>query len=92
MSDQPLNVTQIDLTGQPLPAALPVITDAIERAVGGESVDLTTGDETAVKYMVPTAAVRGVRAAFRREPAGGWRVELRPRAPRPAGSEEVRGG
>ena len=92
MSDQPLNVTRIDLTGQPLPAALPVIMDAIERAVGGESVDLTTGDETAVKYMVPTAAVRGVRAAFRREPAGGWRVELRPRAPWSAGSEEVRGG
>lgn len=91
MRDHSQNVTQIDLTGQPLPAALPAITDAIERAVGGESVDLTTGDETAVKYMVPTAAVRGVRAAFRRDPAGGWRVELRPRAPRPAGNEEVRG-
>ncbi|RJQ10423.1 MAG: hypothetical protein C4558_04775 [Dehalococcoidia bacterium] len=84
-------MTQIDLTGQPLPAALPLITDAIERAVAGESVDLTTGDETAVKYMVPTAAVRGVKAAFRREPAGGWRVELRPRAPRPTEKEETRG-
>ena len=71
MSDQPTGVTRIDLNGQALVAALPTITDAIERAVGGESVDLMTGDETAVKYMVPTAAVRGVRAAFRREPAGG---------------------
>ncbi|MBM4410389.1 MAG: hypothetical protein FJ037_03520 [Chloroflexi bacterium] len=90
MSEQP-SVRQIDLTGQTLPVALPVITDAIERAVGGESFDLTTADETAVKYIVPTAAVRGVRAAFRREPAGGWRVELRPRAPRPR-SEEAQGG
>ncbi len=92
MSEGLPNVTRIDLTGQPLLAALPAITDAIERAVGGESVDLTTGDETAVKYMVPTAAVRGVRAAFRREPAGGWRVELRPRAPRSAGNGEAQGG
>lgn len=91
MSDS-MPVTQIDLTGQPLLAVLPVITDAIERAVGGESLDLTTGDETAVKYVVPTAAVRGVRAAFRREPAGGWRVELRPRTPRPAEGEEARNG
>lgn len=92
MSEGLPNVMRIDLTGQPLLAALPVISDAIERAVGGESVDLTTGDETAVKYMVPTAAVRGVRAAFRREPAGGWRVELRPRAPRPVESEEAQSG
>lgn len=84
MSDPPTSPTLIDLTGQPLPSALPVITDAIERAVGGEPIDLMTGDETAVKYVVPTAAVRGVKAAFRREPAGGWRVELRPRASRPA--------
>lgn len=91
MSQSSSDATQIDLTGQPLAAALPVITDAIERAIGGESVDLTTGDETAVKYIVPTAAVRGVRAGFRREPAGGWRVELRPREPRPAGSKEARG-
>lgn len=92
MSEGLGDVTRIDLTGQAILVALPAITDAIERAVGGESVDLTTGDETAVKYMVPTAAVRGVRAAFRREPAGGWRVELRPRASRPAGNEEARSG
>lgn len=84
-------VTTIDMTGRPLPQTLPVITDAIERAVGGESLDLMTDDETAVKYMVPTAAVRGVKAAFRREPAGGWRVELRPRAPRPASEEQGNG-
>ncbi len=76
----------IELGARPLPETLPLVSEAIERAVAGEAIDLTTRHEVVVKYVVPTAAVRGVKAGFRRDPHEGWRVELRPRA-RPASTE-----
>ncbi|MFA7249079.1 MAG: hypothetical protein WC273_05540 [Dehalococcoidia bacterium] len=77
--DQP-SVTQIPLGARSLPQSLAAIEDAITRAAGGESLDLTTEHDVIAKYVVPTAAVRGVKSSFRRDPELGWRIALRPRA------------
>lgn len=73
------SVASIALGARSLPDAFAEVESAIERAVAGESLDLTTSDELTVKYVVPTAAVRGVRAAFKKDAELGWRVTLRPR-------------
>jgi len=80
----------IALGDRSLPDAFADVEAAIERAASGEALDLTTADELVVKYVVPTAAVRGVRSAFRRDAALGWRITLRPRA-KVQGSEQARG-
>ena len=83
MTTEP-EVTEIAWDDQPLPALLEAIEDAIARAAAGESLDLTTTHDVVVKYVVPTAAVRGVKAAFRRDREDHWRITLRPRSPRAA--------
>lgn len=80
MSDVDPTVTEIALGAQPLPTILDAVEDAIVRAAGGEALDLTTEHDVVVKYVVPTAAVRSVRAAFRKDGESGWRVTLRPRS------------
>lgn len=72
-------VTQIALGARPLPQTIADIEDAIGRAAGGELLDLTTEHDVIVKYVVPTAAVRGVKSSFRRDTELGWRIALRPR-------------
>jgi hypothetical protein len=72
--------TEVALGAQALPLTLDAIEDAIVRASGGEAIDLTTEHEVVVKYVVPTAAVRGVRAGYRRDGEGAWRITLRPRS------------
>ena len=72
-------VTEIALGTRTLPQSIAEIEDAITRAVHGELLDLTTKHDVIVKYVVPTAAVRGVRSSFRRDVELGWRVTLRPR-------------
>ena len=74
-------VAVIELGARRLPETLPLVSDAIERTIAGEAIDLTTEQEVVVKYVVPTAALRGVKVGFRSDPQGGWRVELRPRVP-----------
>lgn len=71
--------TPIALGDRSLPDAFAEIEAAIDRAAAGESLDLTTSDDLVVKYVVPTAAVRGVRSAFKKDADLGWRVTLRPR-------------
>lgn len=80
---EPSPVSEIALGARPLPQTVAEIEDAITRAGAGESLDLTTEHEVIVKYVVPTAAVRGVRSSFRRDPALGWRIALRPRTTTP---------
>ena len=80
MNEAEQTVTEIALGAQPLPLTLDAIEDAIVRAAGGEAIDLTTEHDVVVKYVVPTAAVRRVRAAFRRDGEAAWRVTLRPRS------------
>jgi hypothetical protein len=82
MTQPPAEATHVALGDRALPQTLAEIEAAIGRAVDGEALDLTTTHEVIVKYVVPTAAVRGVRASFRRDPDLGWRVALRPRAVR----------
>ncbi len=77
------SVTSIALGERTLPDAFADVEGAIARAAEGEAVDLTTADDLIVKYVVPTAAVRGVRAAFKRDEVAGWRITLRPRAGAP---------
>jgi len=72
-------VTEIALGARPLPQTIADIEDAIVRAAAGELVDLTTQHDVVVKYVVPTAAVRGVKSSFRRDAELGWRIALRPR-------------
>ena len=73
-------VTEIAFGGRTLAQTIADIEDAIVRAAAGESLDLTTEHDVIVKYVVPTAAVRGVKSSFRRDADRGWRVTLRPRA------------
>lgn len=85
-ADQPA-VTEIALGSRPLPQTIADIEDAIGRAAGGELLDLTTEHDVIVKYVVPTAAVRGVKSSFRRDSELGWRIALRPRTAGAAKSE-----
>lgn len=78
-SAEPIPVTEIALGARPLPQTIADIEDAIGRAAGGELLDLTTEHDVIVKYVVPTAAVRGVKSSFRRDADLGWRIALRPR-------------
>ena len=80
MNEAEPTVTEIALGAQALPLTLDAIEDAIVRASGGEAIDLMTEHDVVVKYVVPSAAVRGVRAAFRKDGDSGWRVTLRPRS------------
>lgn len=73
-------VTEIAFGGRTLPQTIADIEHAIVRAAAGESLDLTTERDVIVKYVVPTAAMRGVKSSFRRDADRGWRVTLRPRA------------
>ncbi len=79
MTSPDTTAEEISLEGMSLPESLPVIEGAIVRAAAGEPIDLTTSDDVVVKYVVPTAAVRGVRSSFQRDEQHGWRVRLRPR-------------
>lgn len=72
-------VTEIGLGARTLPQSIADIEDAIVRAADGELLDLTTEHDVVVKYVVPTAAVRGVKSSFRRDGDRGWRIALRPR-------------
>ncbi|MDA0301623.1 MAG: hypothetical protein O2822_03775 [Chloroflexi bacterium] len=85
-AEQPA-VTEIALGARPLPQTISDIEDAIGRAAGGELLDLTTEHDVIVKYVVPTAAVRGVKSSFRRDAELGWRIALRPRTAGAAKSE-----
>ncbi len=80
MNEVEPTVTEIALGAQPLPAILDAIEDAIVRAAGGEVLELTTEHDVVVKYVLPTAAMRSVRAAFRKDGESGWRLTLRPRS------------
>ena len=73
------SVTEIALGARTLPQSLADIEDAIVRAASGELLDLTTEHDVIVKYVLPTAAVRGVKSSFRKDARLGWRVTLRPR-------------
>ena len=79
-------VTVVDLGARALVETLPLVTELIGRALAGEAIDLVTDQDLVVKYVVPTAAVEGAKASFRRRPEGGWRIELRPRARAARGS------
>jgi TusA-related sulfurtransferase len=72
-------VPEIALGSRPLPETFAEVESAIERAAQGEALDVTTTDDLIVKYVVPTAALRGVRSSFRRDGEHGWRVTLRPK-------------
>jgi len=74
------SATQIALGARTLPQTIAEIEDAIGRAAAGEPLDLTTEHDVVVKYVVPTAAVRGVKSSFRRDADLGWRITLRPKA------------
>ncbi|MDA1062584.1 MAG: hypothetical protein O2895_06730 [Chloroflexi bacterium] len=90
MSDAPAEeptVIQIALGARPLPQTIGDIESAIDRAAAGELLDLTTEYDVIVKYVVPTAAVRGVKSSFRRDAELGWRITLRPRTAGAAKSE-----
>ncbi|MGE3858186.1 MAG: hypothetical protein AB7G21_14625 [Dehalococcoidia bacterium] len=76
-------VTEIALGDRKLPQTLADIEAAIDRAAAGESLDLTTEHDVIAKYVVPTAAVRGVKSSFRRDAELGWRIALRPRTAAP---------
>lgn len=78
MSPGSTPVEAIHLGSRALPDVIAEVDAAIERAVSGAAVDLVTALEVVAKYAVPAAAVRGARAGFRRDPGGGWRIELRP--------------
>lgn len=80
MTDAEVTVTEIALGAQSLPQTLDTIEDAITRAAAGEALDLTTDHDVVVKYVVPTAAVRGVKSSFRRDGEASWRIALRPRS------------
>ena len=75
-------VVEIALGERTLPQSIADIESAIDRAAAGEAIDLTTVHDVIAKYVVPTAAVRGVKSSFRRDADLGWRIALRPRAPR----------
>ncbi len=90
MTDAPAGepiATQIPLGARPLPQTIADIEDAITRAAAGEALDLTTEHDVIVKYVVPTAAVRGVKSSFRRDAELGWRIALRPRTSSASKSE-----
>lgn len=83
MTTPETDVTEIALGGRTLPESFADLEGAIDRAARGEALDVTTSDDLVVKYVVPTAALRGVRSSFRRDDEAGWRVTLRPKgAPR----------
>lgn len=79
--DQP--VVEIAFGDRKLPQTIADIEAAIDRAAAGEWLDLTTEHDVIAKYVVPTAAVRGVKSSFRRDAELGWRIALRPRSAAP---------
>jgi hypothetical protein len=80
-AEQP--VVEIAFGDRKLPQTIAEIEAAIDRAAAGEWLDLTTEHDVIAKYVVPTAAVRGVKSSFRRDAELGWRIALRPRSAAP---------
>lgn len=76
-------IVEIALGDRKLPQTVAEIESAIDRAAAGEWLDLTTEHDVIAKYVVPTAAVRGVKSSFRRDAERGWRIALRPRTAAP---------